>query len=140
MFLPDINVWLALAFEGHPHHDTANEWFEQVPDGECSFCRITQQGFLRLSTNPKAFGKEAVSLANAWVQYDLFLSDPRVVFTEEPAGLEAHWRAYTQRRSFAPDIWSDAYLASFVVAADMQLVTFDRGFSKFKGLNCLILR
>src|SRR5437016_13456599 len=99
MFLPDINVWLALAFARHPHHPTAKDWFESLPRAGCSFCRITQQGFLRLATNPKAFGDEAVSLVEAWRKYDAFLNDPRVVFTEEPAGLEKHWRAYTRRRT-----------------------------------------
>ena len=26
--LPDINVWVALVYEGHEHHPVAREWFE----------------------------------------------------------------------------------------------------------------
>ena len=66
MFLPDVNVWLALAFESHFHHVAAREWFDAQPDASCLFCRMTQQGFLRLATNPKAFADEAVSLTDAW--------------------------------------------------------------------------
>jgi predicted nucleic acid-binding protein len=54
MFLPDINLWLALAFESHVHHAAAKGWFEGLTSERCSFCRLTQQGFLRLVTNPKA--------------------------------------------------------------------------------------
>jgi predicted nucleic acid-binding protein len=59
--LPDVNVWLALAFDEHEHHSAAEDWFEDVGEAACSFCRLSQQGFLRLATNPKAF-KSAVSL------------------------------------------------------------------------------
>jgi predicted nucleic acid-binding protein len=55
MFLPDINVWLALAFESHVHHEVAKGWLEGLSSEGCAFCRTTQQGFLRLATNPKAF-------------------------------------------------------------------------------------
>ena len=66
MYLPDINVWLALAFEVHFHHRTAKAWFKGTgPDG-CGFCRLTQQGFLRLAANPAVFGDEAVPMDVAW--------------------------------------------------------------------------
>jgi len=138
MFLPDVNLWVAMSFRGHSHHTSAKTWFEQVAEGECSFCRLTQQGFLRLATNPSALGKEAVSLLQAWEKYDALLTDPRVVFSEEPAGIETHWRAYTRRRTFSPNLWSDAYLAAFAKAASLELVTFDKGFAQFKGLRCVM--
>jgi predicted nucleic acid-binding protein len=46
MFLPDINVWLALAFDRHSHHAAAIAWYGNSNE-PCSFCRWTQQGFLR---------------------------------------------------------------------------------------------
>ena len=88
MYLPDINIWLALTFESHVHHRTSKEWFENVDNDSCAFCRMTQQGFLRLTTNPAAFKNEAVSLTKAWEYYDLFIGDPRVLYVVEPAGLE----------------------------------------------------
>jgi predicted nucleic acid-binding protein len=30
MFLPDIDFWLALAFESHLHHAAANNWFDSA--------------------------------------------------------------------------------------------------------------
>lgn len=55
MFLPDVNVWLALTFDSHHHHPDAKKWFDALPGQICFFCRMTQQGFLRLSTNPTVF-------------------------------------------------------------------------------------
>jgi uncharacterized protein len=139
MFLPDVNVWLALAFNSHVHHAFAMGWFDGVSSDGCAFCRLTQQGFLRLATNPKAINADAVTLSEAWRMYDAFLGDPRVRFVREPAGLETLWRGYTQRRSFSPKVWNDAFLAAFARAADCELVSFDKGFTQYTDLKCTIL-
>ncbi|MGA8350213.1 MAG: TA system VapC family ribonuclease toxin, partial [Isosphaeraceae bacterium] len=110
MFLPDINLWLALAFDVHFHHLDAKRWFDGLPTGSFCFCRLTQQGFLRLASNPKVFNEDAVSLSEAWDLYDRILSDPRVAFVHEPSDIEIHWRAFTRRSTFSPNLWSDAYL------------------------------
>jgi uncharacterized protein len=138
MHLPDINVWLALAFASHKHHPQAIEWFQSVPAGACAFCRLTQQGFLRLATTPKVLERPA-TLIKAWKLYDQLFADPRVVFAEEPANLETHWRDYTQRRSFSPKIWNDAYLAAFAKAAGFEVVSFDMGLAQYRGVKCTIL-
>ena len=66
MFLPDINLWLALVFESHFHHGASKAWFNRLPNDTCFFCRLTQQGFLRLATNPRVLHEDAVSLTEAW--------------------------------------------------------------------------
>lgn len=139
MFLADVNVWLALAFESHVHHPSARNWFDSAADGSCFFCRLTQQGFLRLATNPKAFGDEAVPLRDAWRLYDAFVGDPRVACAVEPPNLEVLWRGHTQRRSFSPKVWNDAYLAAFAEAASLEIVTFDSGFTQYQSAQCTIL-
>ncbi len=139
MLLLDINVWLSLAFDSHAHHPVGKQWFDGLSDQVCYFCRLTQQGFLRLATNPSVFGKNAVTLPDAWQKFDLFLSDPRVSFADEPEGLESYWRGYTQRQSFSPKVWNDAFLAAFARAADYRMVTFDRGFTQYANLDCVIL-
>jgi toxin-antitoxin system PIN domain toxin len=138
MFLPDVNVWLALAFDVHLHHPTAKTWYDTSSD-TCCFCRMTQQGLLRLASNPAVFKDRAVSLQKAWQIYESILSDPRITFADEPENIEGHWRAFTRRRSFSPNLWNDAYLAGFAKAADFELVTFDRGLLQFKGIRCTIL-
>jgi predicted nucleic acid-binding protein len=75
MYLPDVNAWLALAFEAHADHTTALAWFGPAAEKGCAFCRMTQQGFLRLATNPAAFGDEAVTCAQAWALYDQFQAE-----------------------------------------------------------------
>jgi toxin-antitoxin system PIN domain toxin len=139
MFLPDINWWLALVFDSPVHHASAKRWLDGLSNELCFFCRLTQQGFLRLATNPKVFPGDAVFLSEAWHLYDTILSDPRFSFAEEPVRIETLWRGYTRRRSFSPKIWNDAYLAAFARAAGWKLVTFDNGFRQYKNLKCSIL-
>ena len=139
MLLPDINVWLALTFDSHVHHPAAKAWFDALSGETCYFCRMTQQGFLRLATNKAVFGPDTLTLPDAWQKYDILQSDVRVGFAEEPAGLEASWRSFTQLRSFSPHVWNDAYLAAFAKDGSLAIVTFDKAFSQYAGVNCRFL-
>jgi len=62
MLLPDVNVWLALTFDSHIHHPAAKNWFDALSGEVWYFCRMTQQGFLRLATNRTVFGVHALTL------------------------------------------------------------------------------
>ena len=137
--LLDINLWLALVFERHFHHRAAKSWFDSVSIGTCFFCRMTQQGFLRLATNPRVMNEEAVSLPDAWGLYDTLLGDEHVGYAEEPAGLEPRWRQYTLAPTYSPKVWNDAYLAAFARAASLSVVTFDQGFSRYPNLDPILL-
>jgi hypothetical protein len=139
MLLPDVNVWLALTFDSHVHHPAAKTWFDGLSNEVSVFCRLTQQGFLRLATSPRVFGRHAVTLPEAWRMYDTYLSDPRVSFADEPAGIESHWRTFTQKQSFSPHVWNDAYLTAFALASKLELITFDKGFAQYQNVTCTIL-
>jgi len=122
--LPDVNVWVALVFDGHVHHQAATRWFNPIQE-TIAFCRVTQMGFLRLISNPKVMGKAVLTQKQAWHHYDQLLEDPRITFLNEPSGLEPVWRSvmHSQVRSRS---WTDAYLMAFATARDLTLVTFDR--------------
>src|SRR3954464_10551158 len=139
MLLLDVNVWVALTFDTHPNHPSAKSWFDTLTTEVCHFCRMTQQGFLRIATNQRAMGLNVLTLDEAWAAYDAFLGDPRVAFAAEPAGLEAHWRAFTKGGTFSTHVWNDAYLAAFALASGLEVVTFDRGFAKFTAVRSMIL-
>jgi uncharacterized protein len=137
--LPDVNVWLAMTFDSHIHHPSAKSWFGGLTNELLFFCRMSQQGFLRLSTNPKVLGKHALSSTDAWQKFDSYVNDPRINFADEPANIEAHWRAFTQDDTFSSKVWNDAYLAAFCSAGTYQLITFDRGFARYSGLAHITL-
>jgi len=37
------------------------------------------------------------------------------------------------------NFWADAYLAAFAKTANLELITFDKGFAQFAGLRLTIL-
>jgi toxin-antitoxin system PIN domain toxin len=140
MYLPDINVWLALAFPSHMHHNPARAWFDNSSANRpCHFCRYTQMGFLRLANNPRVFLQAALTQDQAWAAYDHFFSSSQVGFANEPSTVEATWRQFAQGLRFAPTLWNDAYLAAFALAGGYEVVTYDQGFAQFPGLAVTLL-
>jgi predicted nucleic acid-binding protein len=54
--LPDLNVWLALAWPGHPHHSRAAAYWEDMASSQVLFCTVTVLGLLRLLSQSKVMG------------------------------------------------------------------------------------
>jgi len=138
---PDINVWVALTYEGHVHHIIARDWFASVVgSGRLFFCRFTQLGLLRLLTAEAVMGPdEVMTQEEAWGAYDLWLQDEQVGFLDEPLEIEAPFRAMTRSRRPAPKDWADSYLAGFAQAAQLTLVTFDQAF-RSKARQLILLK
>ena len=70
---------------------------------------------------------EVMTQPQAWAAYDRWLGDPRVEFVDEPAEIDARFRALTRLRQPATRDWADSYLAAFATVGQLTLVTFDRG-------------
>ena len=137
---PDINVWVALTYEGHVHHAGAAAWFAELQsDAALAFCRFTQLGLLRLLTTAAVMGDEVMTQPQAWAAYDQWLQDPRVRFVDEPSDLEPRFRSLTRRRQPATKDWADSLLAAFATAGGLTLVTFDRGL-RAKAKSAILLR
>jgi toxin-antitoxin system PIN domain toxin len=132
--LADLNVWLALTWRNHAFHEMAREWF-YASEAPCCFCRVTQMGLLRLMTNRKILAEEVLTQEQAWGAYRRLLGDPQIVFLEEPGGLDVRWQTLSSRSSPSTKRWTDDYLAAFAMTAELRLVTFDRGFSTYEGLQ-----
>lgn len=138
--LADTNIWLALAIQGHRHHEPAVAWFDSLTGRDSvAFCRSTQQGFLRLLTNAAVMephGLEPLSNDRAWVTYDALLADERVLLVDrEPSGLAQRWRALSSRATASTKVWMDAYLAAFAISGALSLVSNDAAFRQFDGLS-----
>ncbi len=144
MVLCDSNVWLALALSKHAHHALAREWFEGVEAASSVFfCRVTQQTFLRLLTNAallSPYGSPPLTNRQAWEAYDALLGDDGVVFrAEEPIGIEAQWKRFARRDTASPKLWMDAYPAAFALASGYRMITMDRAFNQFDGIDLRLL-
>jgi toxin-antitoxin system PIN domain toxin len=128
IFLPDVNVWIALTSDRHIHHPSARAWLKSAEDVQLVFCRVTEMGFLRLLTNQHVMGDDVLDAEAAWGVYDTWRTDGRVVFLPEPLGFSARWRRASSRIPLNPNAWTDAYLAAFAGEVRAVVVTFDRRF------------
>ena len=109
----------------HVHQPIATDWIDKETD-DIAFCRVTQIGLLRLLSNPAIMGEDAINRSHAWRIYDQLWADERVVWTDEPAELDAVWRAISARDDKSHKLWTDDYLAAFAQAGDGTLITLDR--------------
>ncbi len=51
-YLLDINVLVALFDSAHVHHEAARRWFASVGNASWATCPITENGFVRVVSNP----------------------------------------------------------------------------------------
>jgi toxin-antitoxin system PIN domain toxin len=138
-YLVDVNVWVAAALAGHRHQPAAQAWFEEPDTTAALFCRITQNGLLRILTNPRVMGENTLGYPQAWKLYDTFYQDSRVRLAPEPEGTEERWRAFTRVVKSGPNFWTDAYLAAFAAAGGYTVVSFDHGYKRFPGASVRLL-
>lgn len=124
---PDVNVWLALNYPPHIHHEAADRWYESFDrPPTLVFCRHTHLSLFRLLGTEAILGQDALSQRQCWTVFDEWTISGDAVLVEEPARLEAALRLRTSADSSSPKTWADAYLAAFAEAANLTLVTFDR--------------
>lgn len=134
----DANVWLALCHTAHSHHRQAVAALPEIGPG--TFCRVTQMALLRFLTRPEIMGPDLVSPREAWQYFDRLIEEKNAAFLEEPPQLKNDWKKFSAALPAASgNAWTDTYLAAFAKSSGLQLVTFDRGFRKFHGLDCRIL-
>ncbi len=138
-FLPDVNVLFPLLVSRHAHRSAALEWFDGVSAGQVAVCRLTKLGVLRLLCTPQIMGTDVLTPKAAIEAFGALEDDDRIVFAAEPEGIDDVLKRFTARCATTPNLWSDAYLAAFAKQAGLKLVSFDRGFAKFPGLDFIRL-
>jgi len=136
---PDINVWIALVVVEHIHHEPATKWYGGEESNTLIFSRVTQMGVLRLLTNSHVMGRDVVSASGAWTIMDQLRRNPDIRFAAEPPGIEKVWRNLTASPQSNVNLWTDAWLAAFAISTGYTLITFDRGFGRYKDTPLEIL-
>lgn len=136
--LLDVNVWLALAIEEHPQHQTAASYWARNAGTTRLFCRVSAMSLVRLLTHPKLMSDKPLTLAKAWALYQSFAALPGVAMLGEPDGLDADLGALVTPK-LPPRLFTDAYFAALARSTRLRLVTFDKDFERFDQLAVLRL-
>ena len=84
MYLLDINVLMAPAWDDHEHHVRAHAWFGQLMNESFATCNVTQSGFLRVSLNPKVVN-DHLGISGVFAQLESFAKHPNHRFWEDGA-------------------------------------------------------
>ena len=113
-YLLDVNTLLAAIVENHPQHEAANRWLEGK---SLALCPISELGFLRISTQPKAYN---VAMAIAKAALIDFVAKHKIEFV--PADLSA-----VSLNARSSERLTDTYLADLAARHKMKLATFDTG-------------
>jgi toxin-antitoxin system PIN domain toxin len=120
--LLDVNALIALAWDSHVHHSSMRAWFAENSGGGWATCPVTESGFVRVSSNPKALpiaiGVEAargvLSVLRA-LDGHRFLVD-NVSLSDGDVPVINGYRQVT-----------DAHLLTLARRCGVRLVTFDAG-------------
>ena len=138
--IADANVLFPLLVDRHVAHAAARSWWEKKSDESVGICLLTRMAVLRLLTNRVAMNgaPSAPEVAlNAW---QILAADPRCVFVDvAPPSHERFFTSMVAGRQPTPNLWTDAWLAALARSLDYDLVTFDRGFKSFAGIELNLL-
>lgn len=125
--LLDVNVLIALAWSNHVHHDDAHRWFDAQTSGGWATCPLTQCGFVRVSSNPRAVLSN-VSTRQSVEALRRFTSHPRHEFWPDEVSVTDEARFSAGRLTGHQQV-TDAYLLSLARARGGRLATLDRALS-----------
>jgi toxin-antitoxin system PIN domain toxin len=127
MELPDINVLIALFDPKHVFHEPAHLWFAGAGAGGWETCPLTENGFIRIVSNPgySSPGMSAAGLGAA----------VRSLFAAQP-GSHQFWAddvslcdaaLFDLGAVHGPRQLTDLYLLGMCIRRGASLVTFDTG-------------
>ncbi|HEY4082760.1 MAG TPA: TA system VapC family ribonuclease toxin [Burkholderiaceae bacterium] len=135
--LPDLNIWLALVIEDHPHHAIARQYWAECESLRAAgyrvhFNRATMLGLVRLLCQPKVMGAGVLDLAAAFDVYRQLREQPGVGLLVDRETSDALLAAWVGAKPPMPArLWPDAWLAAQAESAGLRLVTFDADFKRF---------
>lgn len=136
--LPDLNVWLALAWPGHPNHERAVQYWETGALPRVVFCTVTALGLIRVQCQPKVMGASVRTAAAASEVLRAFCRLGGVsIAAEEGRGWDV-FHALLQEPGFPGSLCTDAYLAALAIEHGWRLVSFDQDFVRLERLRLLI--
>lgn len=121
--LIDINVLLALLDADHVDHRRAHTWLDDAIDDGWASCALTQNGFVRIISQPRYPSPVAPSQAMDLLQ-DACDSAHHQFWPCDLSVLDA--AIVDRSRVHGPRQLTDVYLLALAVAHEGRFVTFDR--------------
>ena len=122
-YLLDINILVALFDAAHVHHEAAHRWFAAVGISSWATCPITENGLVRVLSNP-AYPTVSVSPGGVAERLRIFCSEPGHEFWPDVASLTDSTLFDVSQLRGHQQI-TDLYLAGLACRQGGKLATFD---------------
>ncbi len=136
--LIDTNLLIYAAMPAMAEHDECRAWLENRFGDRNDSVELTWPalyGFMRLVTNPRVMGSDAVDLPAAWRAAEAYRDQPNARMVEPgPAHPAIAGRLIATPGLTSNDI-ADVHLAAIAIEHGLTLATHDHGFARFQGLS-----
>jgi toxin-antitoxin system PIN domain toxin len=123
-YLLDVNALIALHDIAHPENATVFDWFDRVRDGPWASCPITQNGFVRIVSQPSYTAPVPLSLAVDLLR-DTIGGTDHELWPDDISLLDG--QLFRPKHLIGHRQITDAYLLALAVKRGGRLVTFDDG-------------
>lgn len=136
MKLPDVNLLIYSVDDSSRHYEQARSWLELTLSGteEVGFAWMALLGFVRISTNPAAFGN-TLSPSRAFEFVDSWLGSPVARLVHPGEQHAVHMRNLLMPLGTAGNLTNDAHLAALAIEHGAELCSSDNDFSRFAGVR-----
>ncbi len=120
--LLDVNLLVALLDANHVHHERAHAWWTEHRVGGWASCPLTQNGCLRVLSQPRYANAQPLPVAYDLLAKQLaagdhtFWSDDRSLFDDA---------VFDRRKILGPKQLTDVYLLALAVSNGGRLATLD---------------
>ena len=122
--LLDVNVLIALFDEEHVHFERVRRWWAADTSDDWASCPLTQNGFLRIISQPSYRNPVSLSLAREFLERQIGQTDhafwPDDISLLDPARFDS-------QLNVGPRQLTDVYLLGLAVNNHGRLATLDRG-------------
>ncbi len=122
--LLDVNVLVALFDPDHVHHEAAHQWFRGIRQDGWATCPITENGLVRILSNPAYMARPETRGAIVRRLVDFCASGEHVFWSDE-ISFRDHglfkWSAPVSHQAL-----TDVYLLGLARSRSGKLATFDR--------------
>lgn len=124
VYLPDVNVLIALIDPSHLQHDEAHTWFASVGKKSWATCPLTENGLLRIVGNARYPNSPGPPAVVAHVLAGLRALPGHAFWPDDISLMDAE-RLVADRLLHASQV-TDSYLLALAKAHRGRLATFDR--------------
>lgn len=121
--LLDVNVLIALFDAGHVHHEAAHDWFADNAAAGWATCPLTENGFLRILSHPRA--AVDADRATLLASLETFCASRHHTFWTDSVSLRDE-TLFDRSVTVTHTALTDVYLLGLATRMRGRLATFDQ--------------